>query len=314
MQCDPHVNSIFEYGVPQFMPPVGHYSDPFPYVEREIEVFNYYVDDSNQRILNEVANFRPTHVIWLGTCGGPYQTHRETLQEIRKTGAKTIALCPEASHPDWDRLIQEFYDAECFDLIVNLDGDPNWNDRGRGLTTLAVYGTKPYDRVNSHPWDARPIPVGFCGGSGSPGTMRERLVSHMRCVRGHNNIGLLTEFPFIENPGTYQLYADFMMMSKFIVNAAGSGEDRSKHVKGRVLEAGLAGCCLIEEEGSPIGQWFSSDCYYTFQSPEHCVELIRYLTELYPERAATAARKLSDEVRTKYSPERLWSQIFSRVG
>lgn len=296
MQCDPHVSSLKEC-----WNGVGG---------KAFKVFDYFCEDSDNAILDIAHEFEPTHVIWIGTCGGPYETKAETFQELRKK-SKTIMICPEASHPDWDRLIQEFYDKDSFDLIINIDGNPNWGHRqGKGLTTLAMYGQRAYQMDhNYYHWRNRPIDVGFCGGSGYPGTMRQRLVHHLTMVRRHNNMPLLTQFPFIECPGTYQLYADFMRMTKIAVNSCGSGEDRSKHVKGRVVEAGLAGCCLIEEEGSPIGLWFSKESYFTFETPEHC-EAIIYEILSDPTEAIKRRDNFCNETRRKYTPYKMWDEIF----
>lgn len=291
MQCDPHVSSILQLAEMRNF---------------EVKVFDYFCNDSDEQILKVAREFLPTHVIWLGVCGGPYETSYKTFVELKRT-ARTIALVPEASHPDWDRLIQMYLDYDAFDLIVNLDGNPAWNHRGKGHTTLAIYDQRPYESYQDFGWDNRPIDVGFCGGSGGPGTMRQQLIDHLRSK------GLVYEFPFIENPGTYQQYAYFMMDCKIIVNAAGSSGDRSKHVKGRVLEAALAGCVLIEEADSPIGMWFDPGSYYSFTSPEHCEEVIEGILSAGMDEAKKKAARFTIEVRDKYSPLKLWDKIFTRV-
>lgn len=290
-QCDPHEASIYQAKQKDW----------------EIRSFDYYCANSDERILEQARQFMPTHVVWLGVCGGAYETRKETFKELRRN-ARTIALVPEASHPDWDRLIQTFYDYDCFDLIVNLDGNSAWNDRGMGLTTLAIYDQRPYAKYRDFEWRKRPIDVGFCGGSGSFGTMRQKLTDHLR------EAGVLTELRFVDIPGTYQVYADFLMNCKIVVNAAGSGNDRSLHVKGRVIEAGLAGCCLLEQSDSPTWQWFGVGSFFEFTDPEHCQWLINDLLKGSADRALCAAENLAREVRTNYSPEKLWGQIFERVN
>lgn len=288
MQVAPHVGSLYQI------------SDS----TCTVNSFDFFVPEPDEAILHQALHYDRTHVIWLGVCGGPYEPCPGTFRTLRNHGIKTIALIPEASHPDWDRLIQRFHGADSFDLIVNLDGNKNWNDRGKGLTTLAIFDQRPYENVGTI---SRVHDVGFCGGSGGPGTMRERLISHLK------HVGLLTEFPFNETRGTYQSYADFMMSCKIIVNAAGSAGDRSKHVKGRVIEAGLAGCCLLEEAGSPIHEWFSYNCFFTYDSPEDCEKQIRVLLNYHPDGITRRAEALSREVRTKYSPRVLWDQVLANL-
>ena len=40
-----------------------------------------------------------------------------------------------------------------------------------------------------------------------------------------------------------------------VLNTSWTGSDRH-HIKGRVLEAGWAGCALLEQAESPIAKWF----------------------------------------------------------
>lgn len=227
--------------------------------------------------------------------------------DLRTKYDRIIFYCCEASNPDWWPKLDAIKDA--VDLIVNVDG----NDAYKGaFTTLAIYGRNAY-RVEKS-FGSRPMPAGFCGGWDPNGpTLRSQLLRHFD--REKVRLGaypLFVNYPFIENPGTYQLYADFLKNTKFVVNASGSAGDKSHHVKGRVLEAGMAGCCLLEDNKSPIGNWFSEDCYFKYNEPWDCEMLIRELLDS-PE-AERRALNLAKEVREKYNPEKLWQQIFERCG
>lgn len=284
-QCDPHVGSILQYAE-------GH-----PGIE--VVVKDYFVSDVDNQITEWAAHHQPNVIIWLGVCGSVNQPRPLTFWLLRKSGIKTIMLCPEASHPDWDAVIETFRTQESFDLIVNLDGKAF----PYGMTTLAIYDQRPYAKAPI-PWAERKYDVGFCGGVGFIGTMRQKLISHFRNVKSC----IFMEFPFTERCGTYQDYADFMMNCRVIINSAGSSGDKSKHVKGRVIEAGLAGCALVEEEGSPIDEWFSQGTYELFSHPVQAEMLVLDLLA-NPERAQVQATKLFLEVREKYSPQKIWAQV-----
>lgn len=289
MQCEPHIASVLELGV-------------------EVIVFDYFVQHAHAKILNIFNAIKPTHVIVLG--GATDHLQAATLIELKRS-AKVIYLCPEASHPDWKAHLDKL--SVGIDLIVNLDGNYDWDPERKHHTTLAIYGTKAYGgSMQPGSWKDRPVDVGFCGGLGSLNSSRKRLIDYL--IKEDR----LTIFPFIETNGTYQQYADFMRSCKIIVNAAGSSDDRSKHVKGRVLEAGLAICCLLEEEGSPINQWFKDGSYYTFSSPEDCKEKIDYLLSIkakswHEDSPFKRALSLCKEVYTTYSPKKMWKEIFEKV-
>lgn len=225
-----------------------------------------------------------------------------------------IYYCCEASNPDWWPKLDNIKNH--VKIIVNVDGNDAYKD---AYTTLAIYGqansfcgTGNHDPA-AHFFDSRPIPVGFCGGYDPHGTtMRSRLLRHFDPQKVR--IGpypLFVNYPFIELPNTYHLYAGFLMNTKFVINSSGSSGDKSNHVKGRVLEAGLAGCCLLEDSKSPIDKWFSDDCYFKYNEPWDCEMIIRELLD-NPE-AKKRAKNLAKEVREKYNPKKLWKEILDQL-
>jgi hypothetical protein len=284
MQCDPHVESAKE-----------------AFQAYPIKVIDYF-KKSQEEIAEIVDVFRPTYIIILGAVTDHIKVESLALFQ-RYYNVKIIYLVPEASHPDWKAQLDKL--KSFVNLIVNLDGDYAWDPERKNYTTLAIYGQKAYDIQKHNNWNDRPINVGFCGGMGSLQSSRKRLIDYLKSLE------ILTTFPFIETCDTYNQYVDFMMSCKIVVNAAGSSDDKSKHVKGRLVEAGLAGCCLIEEEGSPISLWFEQGSYFTFTTPEHCAQVIEYLLK-NPEIAANAANKLYKQVREKYSPRKVWDEIITR--
>lgn len=300
-QCEPHVGSIVQFAEQS--------------KEYEVIVKDYFVADVDNQVTEWVAHYQPDYLVWLGVCGSVYQPTPTRFWIFRKSGVKTIMLCPEASHPDWDKVIKEFHEHDSFDLIVNLDGNEKWDKRDKGFTTLAIFDQRPY-RKPQLPLKDRPIDVGFCGGVGFTGTMRQRLVDHFKKVSSLKFEELPFKFSW-QGGESYQEYADFMMSCKIIINPAHSSNENVLHVKGRVIETGLAGCMLLEQNGSPINEWFSGEVCYFFETPQTAENVARYiLSELRigSDYAHPYPVNLQKQVLEKYSPDKLWSAIFNKLN
>lgn len=294
-QCDPHVGSILQLAEER-----GWF----------VSVLDYFkVKDPD--ILNHYIEHKFDVMIWLGTVH-PDRTQNHTFKILRENGCKTIFLCPEASNIGWHQSIIEFKRDGCFDLMVNLDGlSPKIEDVDI-YTTLAIYDQRPY--VHLKPWHERPIDIGFCGGgtfrrseSSLPLSFREQLIAHLRSFPNFK------ELEFVDQSGTYQKYADFMMDCKIAINCSGSGGDLSNHVKGRVLEAGLAGCLLLEDIKSPIDRWFKESSFRYYPNIEYLDKVVAFHLMQVGE-SSKIAQSLNEEVRTRYNPSKLWDDIFRRVN
>jgi hypothetical protein len=55
---------------------------------------------------------------------------------------------------------------------------------------------------------------------------------------------------------------DYYARCQIIANHAQTGGGGQQHVKGRVVEAGWAGACLLENPGSPTSRWFDPGVDY----------------------------------------------------
>ena len=110
---------------------------------------------------------------------------------------------------------------------------------------------------------------------------------------------------------SYREHVQFMKRCRMIINISDTGSGQRHHVKGRILEAGFAGCALLEDAESPIGDWFPPDCYITYRDPRHAAELIEGLPD---EAIDAAARALAAHVREHYGAAKIYGEIIERAG
>lgn len=110
---------------------------------------------------------------------------------------------------------------------------------------------------------------------------------------------------------SYTEHAEFMMSCLMMLNTSTSGSGATHHIKGRVLEAGWAGCALLESEGSPIAEWFPEGSYFLYRDAAHARHLIQTLTS---HEMSTSANLLSQHVRDHYHPRQIYGEVLSGLS
>ena len=74
---------------------------------------------------------------------------------------------------------------------------------------------------------------------------------------------------------SYKEAAQYMANVRIMPNFAQTGSYERMHVKGRVIEAGLAGCLLLEQADSPTRDWFEAGVdYLPYQSMGQAKEIV----------------------------------------
>ena len=215
-----------------------------------------------------------------------------------------VLLSGDLSDPPWWPYLRDFRAAGCFDCIVNFDGNEAWPSGNRDLTMLTPMS--PSFFANQRPLKDRLIPFGFCGGCGSPS--RREIIDYLV-----EHAGLQIK-PREEQYGTYARYARFMLECQLTVNVPHSGSDNAEQVKGRVLEAGLAGTCLLEHEASAARHWFDAGTdYIVYRTKEEAAMIARGLLENVTLMQETALR-LQRKVIENHSPAKFWARVFEAVG
>jgi hypothetical protein len=169
-----------------------------------------------------------------------------------------------------------------------------------GLILLSPMDVRPF---NPRPWSERRTKLGLVGGIGH--TNRHALISQLSAK------GLLT----FHNTDTERSYADMaetMCNTKVTLNSPFNGTGDRLHVKGRVIEAGFAGCCLMEGVGSPTSAWFQPGVdYLEYRDIEHAAWLIN---ETPDDQLREMAARFHERIMIEHHPKTFWNKALTRAG
>lgn len=241
-------------------------------------------------------------VIYVGVNGGETLPDIETLHRL-KDAAPTILICPEASDKTWwHPLLTKYAREDAFDLIVNIDGNPDWPGSDRGITALTPRAVAPWGEPI--PWSNRLINAGFCGGN-SHHFRRDMLRDLGPDVlwRGGD-----------PRPGTWPDYVAWTKQCRMVLNMARHGGGHGEHVKGRVIEAGLGGCLVLETRGSSLARWFEAGTdYLEYGSAAEARALIPHVLAAPHEYVDMALRYRAAMIRD-HAPGVFWRKVFKMIG
>jgi hypothetical protein len=252
-------------------------------------------------LLDAAYDFRPDIILYTGMADWNKTPSLSTFRRLRKY-APIVHISGDLSDPPYDPYLKRYGEDGTFDLTVNIDGNDEWNRHGaKGITLLSP--TAPQFFEGAKPLCERSIDFGFAGGLGSPS--RREIVEHLQ-----KEAGLVVK-PYDNRWGSYADYARFLMDCKIVLNIPFSGSDAVRQVKGRVLEAGLAGCVLLDHVESASSHWFTP-CfdYLVYSGKEHAADAVKVGESLLQK----FAYHLSTKVREEHSPDRFWGRVFSEVG
>ena len=252
-----------------------------------------------------VASRNPDWVLFIGTSdhGGEIVPSRDALRLIASE-RPLVHLCCDGSEEDWYPQLDWYVAHGGFALSVNIDGvalGPMAHG-GRCWTTLCPIDPAPFRPL---PWGERSVPLGFCGGWG-PGHPRKDIVEDLA------GRGLLTA---VKRPFTnYAGYRDFLCSCRGVWNSALTGSAVRRHVKARVVEAGLAGAILFEEEAAPTRDYFTpGEDYLQWGSVDDVVRGLEWMRES-PESARAMAARMRSRVISQYAAKPFWNEGFRRAG
>lgn len=267
------------------------------------------VDDA--RIVRDVQAATPDVIFYIGSVSTIGMPSVECLRALRGF-APSIHMCFDAVDEPWHPLLHEYRKRECFDLQVSIDGV---HGTPVDLVTVAPVDPALYDL----PGPARTI---RCGCSGNIG-----LMPYMKNIGNPPAIGTdprgkilaplmnagLVRFRqrIVVGTGSYPAHVEFMQSCQMIINTSFSGSGERHHVKQRVNESAFAGCALLEDEGSPIGDWWPPDCYFPYRDGADAERLIKTLPD---DAIDECARQRSEYVRLNYMPKMLFGEMMDRAG
>jgi len=258
----------------------------------------------------DIERIKPRMIIYISALA-PFNP---TLDELRQMNelSPLIQILFDGGDPNWHPELLRWRDA--FTLIVNIDGSPYWPSRDKDLTLLTPIDYRFYNNMPGESDPQKDIHAGLAGAIGSGirgyvmGYLHGRgLITH-RCHSPTNSYK-----GYIGEAASYKEYADFMRRCKIVVNHAMTANG-SSHVKGRVLEAGWASACLLENKNPITPLWFKPGVHYIeYSDAEHASQLIQQLKS-EPERIDEMARALHEEVVRNHSPRIFWGKVLDKVG
>lgn len=245
------------------------------------------------QLLETIEREQPDVVFYIGANDAPGNPKVGTLQIAQKR-VPVINFCSDAADRPWHRALEAYKRKGCFALQVSIDGA---KDAPVDLATLTPIDPEPF---------AAPLEKTIrCGFSGTVGRWNARS----EVVLALSWFGGLQVRDRVKVDG-YESHVDFLKRCRIILNISNTGSGLAHHIKGRVLEAGWARAALLESEGSPIGDWFPSDCYITYRNPKEAADIIASLSDAEIDRCA---ERLAHEVRTRFTPAMIYGDILQRI-
>ena len=77
----------------------------------------------------------PDLIVYIGQNGGRFLASESTFIYLRSI-CPTVLLVFDGSDITWTKLLNDYGEHGAFDLVVNIDGNPDWPKRPRDITAL----------------------------------------------------------------------------------------------------------------------------------------------------------------------------------
>lgn len=281
--------------------------DPLTALGHKLHTITYDTMTASEQendLFNRVVKSNPDWVLYVGALPGHHYSPVPTTPQLARIGEKykLVHLCFDGAEPLWWPVLEDFYENGRFALQINIDGTRIGPIGERGLTTLCPVNP---DNYFNPPWTERCIKMGFRGGvHGGRNEILKPLADK----------GYMTFSPRNLND-THLHYAKFLAMCKMVLNVAVSGGPTAKlHVKARTLEAGSAGCLLLETKDSPLNNWFDAGTdYLEYAFFEGAIIQADWALG-HEQEAEEMAQRFRSKIIERHSPKVFWSQVMERLG
>jgi hypothetical protein len=274
----------------------------FTYQYPDTEVVQYDTPSCNMLAVAEAR--KPDIIIWIGAHRGSHHIPGvrpvPDTQELARVGrvAPMVHMCPDSGDDPWWPEIEDFERNSVFALQVGIDGCKNSPISKFGMVALTPIDPAYFPDV---PWDQKVHGCGFAGGGGFRAGMMDDL----------SRKGLLTRF----DGGDYKYMCAFYSLCKLVINDARTGTGARRHVKGRFVEAALAGAVPIEPHDAPTSDWFKpGEEYLVWHDHAEIESNIRSLSTSASERYRDMAAHLRRRMIEEHSPVVFWDKILKRIG
>ncbi|GEM_PF-1555595 len=243
-------------------------------------------------------------VVLTWTIGSPYNICSAVIKKIKEAGIFVVAIWFDSVHPWCQQVMKKI--GRLVDLNIPIDSSSAWQKAGLSEKSVLPMWTPQDPRVFFDPRLPRDIPVSFLGSlSGRP----ERL----QALRALNAAGI-TVFQAggqRERPLAIEDYARILMRSKMTLNF--SNPEPCCQLKGRVFEATLCGCLLVESENLETCKYLKPMVdYISFKEERDLIEKVCYYLSHEEEREAIA-RNGHRKVVSKYNAEVFWRTVLAVI-
>jgi len=272
----------------------------------EVVVTEY--DDRPHDRQNEFVEYAkytsPSAIVYIGAVEAHHGKPCLMVDTLRrlKDVAPSVHLCGDAGDEGWWETLELYNKNECFSVQVSMDGsfETPIAKFKNGMILLTPIDVSVF---NPRPWGGR-IVGGTISGGGSFG--RSDTYNRLSQVAGF-------EWHVTSPAITYEDVGAFMSRCRVIANHSATGNGRH-HVKGRVVETGFAGACLLESKNSVTSRWFRPGVeYLEYATPDEAVELLKW-TQDCPEVIKQIAENLTAAVNFVHHPKSFWHNVFTKVG
>jgi len=255
--------------------------------------FDYRGIRNDHLLLSGIEKYKPDVVFYIGAAGGNGLPKPETLRAARDL-VPMINLCSDAADKPWHPLLELYKREDCFDLQVAIDGSFNSPCE---LSTLTP--------VNHNLFRGTAVKTIRAGFSGSRGVHCERseIVNSLEWFAG------LTVRKRSKEDGYFE-HVKFLKSCQMVLNTSWNGTGTGHHMKGRVIETGMAGSCLLEHIDSPFAEWFPEDCCIRYKTARDVAKIIDGMSN---EVISKTAENLHKHVMENYKSSDIYEDILGYV-
>ena len=295
-------------------------------------------------MIREITRVRPDIAIYISAWEGAFVPMNVTLAEINRK-VPLVHHCCDAGDPPWWPQMVGFDRDRCFTLTWNIDGAHDWpGGRDWDIEKKRVaWGAKPSGYIGPEPrrfypnpiptgWNIkglttltpvdpsyyqgpeiafadRPFRIGYAGNFG--GWMRKAVIEFMQKQFGQ----YFAAYQRDDNAFSYANYCEYLRYCQCVINVPFSGSNAAKQVKGRIVEAGWAGACVLEWAGAPTAHWFEpGDDYEEYNGLKDLGDAVESILTANPSEIEEMAQSLAQKVRKDHTPEIIWNQVFAAAG
>lgn len=303
-----------------FITPSGHESDLIvsawnswnePAMHRTFDVHG---ESDGESLLQIARDTTPDVIFYVGGNIGSGLPSHETFQALR-TIAPSVHLCWDATDVPWHDTLRAYKKDECFNLQVAMDGGKN---SPVDMATLTPVDPRPYKRNC-----IRTIRCAFAGQNVTP--ILDLVSTDVTLALTEKKLTVVAPYqhprwyiltPLVEmglveyrkrRDGLYNDYADYIKGCQILLNISHTGTGKTHHVKLRIVEAGFAGCGLLEMRQAPTCNWVPEELLFLYTDIEEAAEIIK--SAKITEKAAA----YSAYIRENYSPQKIYETILARL-